>query len=64
MERESKVGMEPRTGLVYRGSSVFCVLESCRSVRNGVECPSQEFLAPNPLLFKLSLSWGCQIALC
>lgn len=64
MERESKVGVQPRTGILYRGSSMFWVLASFRSVRNGMECPFQGFLSPNPLLFKLSLSWGCQMALC
>lgn len=63
-EREGNVGVEPRTGILYRGRCLFWVLENFRSVRNGMECPFQEFLSPNPLLFKLSLSWGCQIALC
>lgn len=41
MQRESEVGVEPRTGILHRGISMFCVLERSKSVRNDIEVHSR-----------------------
>lgn len=64
LQRESEVGVEPRTGVLYGVINMIWDLESSTSLRNGIECPFQKFLFSSPLLFKLRVSWGCQIALC